>query len=280
MTTSSPVVRRRRLGQELRRLRDAAGFKNGNEAAAQLKWSTSKLSRIEGGRTAPIPADVSRMLDLYGVEEGSEERKRLTVLTKEARKKGWWQLYSDIPYSTFIGLEAEASQLLTYEAVVPGQLQTRRYAEEINRATNLGLSEETLEQRVDVRLQRQKLLTEGSEPLEVRAVLDESALRRLVGDRDVMREQLNHLLEVAELPNVLLQVIPFSSGAHPGTLEGPFVVLRFPDQEDPDVVYVEANSDQYPHDVSRYELVFDNLRAAAASVPETLALIRNMVNDL
>nr|WP_274598905.1 helix-turn-helix transcriptional regulator [Streptomyces albus] len=267
------------MGQELRRLRDAVGL-SGNEVATRLRWSTSKLSRFEKGRIAPTPADVSRLLDLYGVEKASQEREKLALLVKEARKKGWWQLYSDIPYSTYIGLEAEAGQLLTYEAVVPGLLQTRRYAEEINRATHPGLSEEALEQRVDVRLQRQKLLTEGGEPLELRAVLDESALRRVVGDREVMREQLIRLLEVAELPNVLLQVIPFSAGAHPGTLEGPFVILRFPDQEDPDVVYVEANSDQYPDDVPRYESVFVNLRAAAVSVPETLALIRNMVNDL
>lgn len=271
-------MRRRRLGLELKRLREATDLKAG-QAASHLKWSASKLSRVEAGRTAPTPADVTCLLNLYEVSDG-QQRDRLEKLAKEARKKGWWQLYSDIPYSTYIGLEAEASQLLTYEAVVPGQLQTRRYAEEINRATVPDLSEEALDQRVDVRLQRQKLLTEGPEPLEVRAVLDESALRRLVGDREVMREQLTRLLEVAELPNVLLQVIPFSSGAHPGTLAGPFIILRFADQEDPDVVYVEANSDQYPSDVPRYELAFDNLRAAAASVPETLALIRNMVNDL
>ncbi|TSB19975.1 helix-turn-helix domain-containing protein [Streptomyces benahoarensis] len=272
-------MRRRRLGQELRRLRESLGLL-GNDVAGRLRWSTSKLSRIEGGRTAPTPADVNRLLDLYGMSDDDKERDKLAKLTKEARKKGWWQLYSDVPYSTYIGLEAEAAQILTYEHVVPGLLQTTRYAEEINRATDPGLSEEALEQRVDVRMHRQKLLTEGGEPLEVRAVLDESALRRMVGDRDVMREQLHRLLEVADLPNVLLQVIPFSAGAHRGTLEGPFIILRFPDQEDPDVVYVEANSDQYPSDVPRYELAFDNLRAAAAGVPETLTLIRNMVKDL
>lgn len=111
-------------------------------------------------------------------------------------------------------------------------------------------------------------------------MLDESALRRLVGGRDVMREQLQRLLEVADLPNVLLQVIPFSTGAQPGTLAGPFVILQFPEPEDLDVVYVEANSDQYPADVQRFEKLFDNLRASAVSVPQTLALIRNVVKEL
>lgn len=277
VTTSSPVVRRRRLGLELRRLREAADLKAG-ETAKRLKWSASKLSRIEAGRTAPTPADTNRLLDLYGVAD-TEQRDRLAVLTREARKKGWWQLYSDIPYSTYIGLEAEAESILTYDNVVPGLFQTRRYAEEINRATGPGLTEEALEQRVDVRMQRQQVVT-GASPLEVRAVLDESALRRMVGGADVMREQLGRLLELAHLPNVLLQVIPFSTGAHPGTLVGPFVILKFPHQEDPDVVYVEANSDPYPGDVQRYEVVFDNLRAAAVSVPQTLALIRNMVKEL
>lgn len=277
VTTSSPVVRRRRLGLELKRLRQAANVKAG--AAAQgLKWSPSKLSRIEAGRTAPTLADVNRLLDHYEVTD-HEQRDKLAKLTREARKKGWWQLYSDIPYSTYIGLEAEAESILTYESVVPGLLQTRRYAEEINRATVPGLSDEALEQRVDVRMQRQQVVT-GEHRLEVRAILDESALRREVGGPEVMREQLVRLRELSELPNVLLQVIPFSSGAHPGTLVGPFIILRFPHQEDPDVVYVEANSDQYPSDVQGYSLLFDNLRASAVSVPQTLAMIRNMVKAL
>lgn len=272
-------MRRRRLGQELKRLRESSELKAG-EVAARLKWSASKMSRVEAGRIAPTAADVTRLLDLYEVSD-QEQRDKLSKLTKEARKKGWWQLYSDIPYSTYIGLEAEAESLLTYENVIPGLLQTRRYAEEINRATDPGLSEDVLEQRLDVRMQRQEVVT-GRSPLELRAVLDESAVRRMVGQPDpgVMREQLERLLELADLPNVLLQVIPFSSGAHPGTLVGPFVILRFPHSEDADVVHVEANTDQYPDDVQRYEVLFDNLRAAALNVPQTLTLIRNMVKDL
>ncbi|MFI7273090.1 helix-turn-helix domain-containing protein [Streptomyces sp. NPDC049879] len=277
MTTASPVVRRRRLGLDLKRLREGANLK-GNEASRALKWSPSKLSRLEAGRTVPTPGDVTQLLDLYGVTD-PEERDRLAKLTREARKKGWWQLYSDIPYSTYIGLESAAESMLTFQTVVPGLFQTSRYAEEINRATDPGLSEESLEQRLDVRMERQQVLT-GSNPLVMRAVLDESALRRRVGGAEVMRDQLDRLLELSQLPNVLLQVIPFSSGAHPGTLAGPFVVLQFPDSEDPDVAYVEANSDPYPDDAQRYTLLFDNLRGSAVSVTQTQAMIRSMKKEL
>ncbi|MFJ7996761.1 DUF5753 domain-containing protein [Streptomyces sp. NPDC096310] len=176
-------------------------------------------------------------------------------------------------------MEAEAESILTYENVIPGLFQTRRYAEEINLGTVPGLSDEVQEQRVDVRMQRQQVLA-GNSPLEVRAVLDESALRRMVGGVDVMREQLERLLEVAELPNVILQVIPFSCGAHPGTMVGPFIVLRFPHPEDPDVVYTEGNTDSYPADIQRYEVLFDYVRANAMSVADSLAMIRSMVNEL
>ncbi|WP_110945848.1 helix-turn-helix domain-containing protein [Streptomyces avicenniae] len=277
MTTASPVVRRRRLGLELRRLREAADLKGG-EASRALSWSPSKLSRIEAGRTAPVPSDVTRLLDLYGVHD-PEQRDKLAKLTREARKKGWWQLYSDIPYSTYIGLEAAAESMLTFETVIPGLFQTSRYAEEINRATDPGLSEEALETRLDVRMQRQDVL-DGPSPLMMRAVLDESALRRRVGGAEVMREQLDRLLELSSLPNVLLQVIPFSAGAHPGTLAGPFIVLRFPDMEDSDVVYVEANNDPYPDEAQRYTLLFDNLRGSAVSVTQTQAMIRSVKKEL
>ncbi|MCK1814787.1 helix-turn-helix domain-containing protein [Streptomyces carpaticus] len=277
MTTSSPVVRRRRLGLELKRLREAAGFK-GNDVAKALKWSASKLSRLEAGRSTPTPADVTKLLDLYRLDDEAQ-REKLATLTKEARKKGWWQLYSDIPYTTFIGLEAEAETILTYETVIPGLLQTSQYAEAINRATGPGLTEEALEQRLDVRMQRQQLLTQPS-PVQFRAVLDESALCRTVGGPDVMRGQLAHLLDMADSPNVLLQAIPFSIGAHPGTLVGPFVILRFAHPEDPDVLYVEANADPYVGNLQEHEVLFDNLRANAISVPQTLDMIRSRMREL
>lgn len=279
VTTSSPVVRRRRLGLELRALREKAGLK-GDEAAKRLGWSNSKLSRIELGRTPAAAADVTKLLDLYSIRD-PERRDELAKLTREAKRKGWWQLYSDIPYSTYIGLEAEATTLLTYQHVIPGLFQTEDYAEAINRATISGVSDDALEQRVEVRMQRQAVLTKP-DALEVRAVLDEAALRRLVGGQSVMRKQLARLAELAELPNVIIQVIPFSAGAHPGTLVGPFVILQYAHPADPDVVYVEGNNDPYADregEAQRYGLIFDNLRASAMSVTQTQALMKKLVAE-
>ncbi|MFI1579813.1 helix-turn-helix domain-containing protein [Embleya sp. NPDC020630] len=281
MKTSSPVVRRRRLGLELRAIRESVGLK-GEEAAKRLTWSNSKLSRIETGRTTPTAADVTKLLDLYDVTD-TARREELAVLTREARKKGWWQLYSEVPYSTYIGLEAEAAQMHTYQHVIPGLFQTEHYAKAINRATTIGLTEEMLEQRLEVRLTRQQILTRPA-PLEVRAVLDEAAIRREVGGRDVMREQLRRLLDVADLENVIMQVIPFSAGAHFGTLVGPFVILSYSHPSDPDIVYVEGNTgDPYPDrtgEVEHYRVMFDHLRAATLSVAKTQDLIRKLSREL
>jgi transcriptional regulator with XRE-family HTH domain len=277
---TSPVVRRRRLGIELRTIREAIPLR-GDEAARLLKWSNSKLSRIETGRSTPTPADVTKLLDLYQVVD-EERREQIALLTREARRKGWWQLYSDIPYSTYIGLEAEASEMLTYQNVVPGLLQTERYAITINTAQGTNLSQDALEQRLEVRLTRQQVLTR-EKPLEVRAVLDESALRRLVGGPAVMKEQITRLIELSDEPNIIVQVIPFKSGAHPGTLVGPFVILRYPDPADRDVLYIEGAADPYldrEGEVERYRKTFDHLRASALSVKETLAMMKDMVKEL
>jgi transcriptional regulator with XRE-family HTH domain len=215
---ANPVVRRRRLGLELRALREATGM-SGEDAAKQLGWSTSKLSRIEIGRNPPKPADLIKLLDLCGVTD-QVQRDELGVLLREAKRKGWWQLYSDIPYSTFIGLEAEAASMLTYEQVIPGLFQTEDYARAIIAGTIPAVDPDVLEERVEVRLTRQGVLTK-ERPIEVRAVLDEVCVRRVVGGPDVMRGQISRLLTLARLPNVIIQVLPFSVGAHPGTMMGP-----------------------------------------------------------
>src|SRR5882757_5230580 len=210
MTTTSPVVRRRRLGLELRALRELAGLK-GDEAAKRLKWSNSKLSRIELGRSPVTPADVAKLLELYGVTD-QERQDELVKLNREAKRNGWWQLYSDIPYSTYIGLEAEAKTLLTYQHVIPGLLQTEAYAEAINRETLTNPTDDALEQQLEVRMQRQGILTRPDEPLELRAVLDEAALSRLVGGKEVMKTQLQTLLKLSTRQNIIIQVIPFATG--------------------------------------------------------------------
>jgi transcriptional regulator with XRE-family HTH domain len=280
MATTSPVVRRRRLGLELRALREATGMP-GEEVAGRLSWSTSKLSRMEIGRNPPSPADLGKLLDLYGMTDQAH-RDQLAVLLREAKRKGWWQIYSDIPYSTLIGLEAEAASMLTYEQVIPGLFQTEAYARAIIAGTIPMVGPETLDQRVEVRLTRQAVVMR-ERPLEVRAVLDETCIRRLVGGREVMRRQLIRLLELAERPNVIVQVLPFEVGAHPGTMLGPFTVLGFDQPADPGVVYVEGNSDPYPDregDLDRYRMAFDHLRSMALSVPQTNDLLRAALEAL
>ena len=283
MPTTSPVVRRRRLGLELRALREHVNEDGltGEAAAAALNWSSSKLSRMELGRNPPSPADLNKLMDLYGVTDQAR-RDELTLLLREAKRKGWWQIYSDVPYSTYIGLEAEAISLRTYENVVPGLFQTEAYARAIIMGTGPGVEPEPLEQRVEARMTRQAVLTKES-PLQARAVLDESVIRRMVGGPDVMRKQIARLLELTELPNVIMQVIPFEAGAHPGTLLGPFSILEFEHPADPGVVCVEANSDPYPDregDLARYALAFDHLRSAALSTSQTTALLRDLAQQL
>jgi transcriptional regulator with XRE-family HTH domain len=274
------VVRRRRLGLELRALREATGM-SGEDVASQLGWSSSKLSRMEIGRNPPSPADLAKLLDRYGVTDPGR-RDQLAVLLREAKRKGWWQIYSDIPYSTLIGLEAEAVSMLTYQQVVHGLFQTEAYARAIMQGTAPTMDAETLDQRVEVRLTRQAVLAR-ERPMEVRAVLDESVIRRLVGGREVMRGQLRRLLELAERTNIIVQVLPFEVGAHPGTMLGPFDVLSFEHPADPGVVYVESDSDPYPDregDLARYTAAFDHLRSMALSVSQTNDLLRKALEAL
>jgi transcriptional regulator with XRE-family HTH domain len=280
MATTSPVVRRRRLGLELRALREATGM-SGEEVAGRLSWSTSKLSRMEIGRNPPSPADLGKLLDFYGTADQAH-RDQLAILLREAKRKGWWQIYSDIPYSTFIGLEAEAVSMLTYDQVIPGLFQTEAYARAIIVGTDPVIAPETLDQRVEVRMTRQVVLTK-ERAMEVRAVLDETCIRRLVGGKEVMRRQLGRLIELAEGPNVIIQVLPFGVGAHPGTMLGPFVVFGFEHSADPGVVYVETSSDPYPDregDLERYTMAFDRLRSMALSVPQTNDLLRAALEAL
>lgn len=273
-------MRRRRLGLELRALREAAGL-SGEEVAGRLGWSASKLSRMEVGRNPPGPADLGRLLDLYRVTDPAR-RDELAVLLREAKRKGWWQVYSDIPYSTLIGLEAEAVSMLSYQQVVHGLFQTEAYARAIITETDPAIDQEVMRQRVEVRMARQAVLTR-ERPMEVRAVLDETCIRRLVGGREVMRAQLTRLLDLAARPSIIVQVLPFEAGAHPGTMLGPFDILSFEHPADPGVVYVEGDSDPYPDrdgDLRRYTAAFDHLRSLALSAPQTSNLIRQALEAL
>jgi transcriptional regulator with XRE-family HTH domain len=277
---NSPTVRRRRLASELRRLREAAGLTI-DEVGDKLECSASKISRIETGHVGVTPRDVRDMLELYPID--ADQREALVQLAREARKKGWWHAYNEVFTGSFVGLESDASSLHAHQALlVPGLLQTEDYTRAVHKAIRPDQPDEEIERRVLARLARQNLLADPQPP-EYWAIIDEAVLHRVVGGPEIMRAQLNRLIEAAELPHVTLQVVPFGAGAHAG-MEGPFLILGFPEQADPDVVYVENTTTgsylEEPSDVYRYTLMFDHLRASALNTSETLRMVREAADRL
>ncbi|MDI3386551.1 helix-turn-helix transcriptional regulator [Streptomyces sp. B-S-A8] len=271
----NPTVRRRRLGQELRRLRELKGM-TAEEVADKLLVSQSKISRLENGRRSINQRDVR---DLCGVYEVQDQRvvESLMQMAKDSRQQGWWHAFGDIPYSVYIGLETDAASLRVYEPqVVPGLLQTRAYAEALIGGALPETAHSDIEKRVQVRMRRQERINSGEAPLRLWAVLDEAALRRVVGDRQLMIEQLEHLVEMSHEPHVTVQVMPFTMGAHPG-VNGQYAILEFPDAADSSVVYIEGvTSDLYlekANDVQKYSVMYEHLRAQALNVDQTRQFI-------
>lgn len=280
---SSPTVLRRRLGIELRRLREAAGL-IGEQVATRMEWSETKVSRIETGRVRVHHGDVRDLLDLYGVTD-EETRDALIGLARQTGRKGWWHTYEDaLPswFDVYVGLEDAATSIQIYQALlVDGLLQTEHYARALIEAMRVDDTPDEVERRVALRMARQDLLTKERAP-RFWFVVDEGALRRPVGNRGVMRLQLEHLIEVSELPNVTLQMLPFEAGAY-AAMGFPFTVLDF-GGADPGVVYVEnLTSAQYlerEEDIERYRLMFDHLRAAALSLKDSRARMDGISKDL
>ncbi|MFI1111624.1 MULTISPECIES: helix-turn-helix domain-containing protein [Streptomyces] len=277
----NPTVRRRRLGQELRRLRELKGM-TAEEVAERLLVSQSKISRLENGRRSISQRDVR---DLCGVYEVEDVRivDSLMQMAKDSRQQGWWHSFGDIPYSVYIGLETDAASLRVYDPqVVPGLLQTRPYAEALIAGALPETAPTDIDKRVQVRLRRQERITSPEAPLRLWTVLDEAALRRVVGDRAVMREQLEHLVEQSRLPHVTVQVIPFHLGAHPG-LNGQYAILEFPDASDSSVVYIEGvTSDLYlekANDVHKYSVMYEHLRAQALNVDQSRQFISDIAKE-
>lgn len=276
----SPTVRRRRLGLELRRLRETAGFTI-ERVAESLECSDSKISRIETGQVGATPRDVRDMLELYGVS--SEQRDGLVQIAREAREKGWWHAYGDVHISAYIGFEAAAASIRTFEALaVPGLLQTTAYARAAIQAARPNLGTDELERWAELRMARQKLLTQEDPPA-LWAVLDEAVLRRPVGGPEAMREQLHHLTEATRSPKATIQVLPFAAGAHAG-MSGAFTIFRFPESADPDVVHLEnATSDLYlerPDEIQRYTRAFDHLSATALDAEGSFAWLTGLAKEL
>jgi len=279
----SPTVRRRRLAAELRRLREAADL-TCDEVGEQLEWSGSKVSRIETGRVGVRPRDVRDLLDIYGVTD-ERHRDALVRLAREARQKGWWTTYGDVmveSFLTYIGLEAEASAMRDFQIdLVPALVQTENYAQAVT-FTFPGSTPDEIKHRVALRMGRQARLT-GDNPLQFWAVVDESALRRQVGGGSIMQEQLHHLVQISELANVTIQVLPFTAGAHP-SMGTSFVILQFPEPTDPDVVYLEGMTSglylERTEEITTYALSFDHLRTAALSPDESAAMITAVAREL
>ncbi|MFI1362941.1 helix-turn-helix domain-containing protein [Streptomyces griseochromogenes] len=274
----NPTVRRRRLGQELRRLRELKGM-TAEEVAERLLVSQSKISRLENGRRSISQRDVR---DLCGVYEVEDQRivDSLMEMARDSRQQGWWHTFGDIPYSVYIGLETDAESLRVYEPqLVTGLLQTRAYAEALVQGALPETSTAEIEKRVQVRMRRQERITAEGTPLRLWVVLDEAALRRVVGSRLVMREQLEHLIEMSQLPHVTVQVLPFEVGAHPG-LNGQYAILEFTDAADSSVVYLEGvTSDLYlekAQDVQKYAVMYEHLRAQSLNVEQS----RQYISDV
>jgi len=278
-----PTVQRLVLGGQLHRLRESRGI-SAEQAAEAIRGSHSKISRMEHGRVGFKERDVSDLLTLYGVTD-SEERAALLNLAREANTPGWWHAYSDVLptwLEPYVGLEAAASVLRTYEVqFVPGLLQTEEYARALIRLGS-AVSEDEIARRAELRVSRQEILG-GPNPPQLWAVVDEGALRRPVGGREVAHRQLQHLIKMAEHPAVTLQILPFTAGPH-SAMGGPFTILRFAEPDLHDVVYIEQlTSALYldkPSEVDSYLEVMEQLCLQAEPAGNTVKMLNQILTEI
>ncbi|MFF2994896.1 helix-turn-helix domain-containing protein [Streptomyces sp. NPDC057950] len=274
----SPTARRRRLSIELKKLREQSAL-TCTQVGAALDWSGSKVNRMETGSGRIQPSDIDALCRFYATSD--ELREFLKALARQAKTRGWWQVHgAGVPewFSIYIGLEQDASTFRQYQCeLLPGLMQTSAYAGELHR-TGAHLSAQDIDRAVRVRMERQAMLTRSGGP-DAWFIVNEGALRNLIGNRALMREQLERLLESLELPSVTLQILPFDSGTYPAT--GSFTLLGFPDQEDPDLVYRDGITDavylEGEHHVREYTRAFDGLRAAALSPRRSAELIETVL---
>ena len=274
-----PTLRRRRLGAELKRCRESAGLTQEN-VSRHFEWHSAKVTRIETARVAVTPRDVKDLLALYGVED-QEYRETLMALARQSREKTWLTDYRDLMRpGNFVGLEAEASSMRTWEPIIlPGLLQTEAYMRALMRSGRSSDPPQHIDRRVALRLKRQGRLT-SSGPLTLAAIIDESVVRRVIGGSDVMNEQLRRLIEVAQLPNVTVQILPFDAGEHP-FLGGSAALLEFRETTHPDVVYLEGLAgdlyEEQPLEVGRYRDEFARLSEMALDHRLSLKMIEGLI---
>lgn len=284
-SSEGPTVRLRRLGMELRVLREAAGL-NSQQAAEELGCSQSKISRVETGKSPVSVRDVRDLLGLYQVTD-REQCERLLGLARDSRQRGWWAEFGSwLPsgFDTYAGMEAATASVRAYQAqLVHGLLQTEDYARALLRALRVEDTRESVEKLVEFRMARQAQLTRAESPLRLWVIFEEEVLKRPVGGPTVMQAQLQRILEAAEEPIITIQVLPTDRGAHAG-LDGSFSVFEFPDPGDPDVAYVGGPIGtvfiEKNEDVKRFATRFDHLRAAALDIGESADLIAHVARDM
>ena len=271
----SPTVRRRELGALLRALRTQKGL-TVEQAAERLMFSMSKLSRMETGHGAATPRDIRDLCDLYGVTDEAE-RERMMALAREGKQQAWWQSY-DLGYATYVGLETEAVAISAFQSsVVHGLLQTADYARAGHEGAMPRLDPDQIEMQIEAKLTRQRILTRGNPP-RFTVVLDEAALHRVVGGRQVMAAQLAKILDISALPNIVVQVLPYDVGAHPA-VESNFTIVELPTPT-PGVVFVEgligSTYLERDDDLKRYREIFNRLQSIALSPKDSADLIVNL----
>jgi len=279
-----PTVHRMMLGSLLHRLRTDAEV-TADQAAEAIRGSRSKISRMENGRVGFKVRDVEDLLQLYQVAD-PQLREKVMALVRQANAPGWWSRYADVTadwFAEYLGLETAASLIRSFEMqFVHGLFQTREYARAVTLLGHSAATPEEIDRRVALRARRQALLT-GPDAPKVWSILDEGALRRPVGGRAVMRRQLDRVIELADLLNVTIQVVPFDAGGHAGA-GGSFTMLRFLAEEVPDIVYIEQlTSALYldkREDVDHYLEVMDSLGAEALTPAELLSLIVKIRDEL
>lgn len=280
---SGPTVRRIALGAQLRRRREAAGITR-DEAGDAIRASPAKISRLELGRVGFKERDVADLISLYGVSDPAE-RTELLALARQANAPGWWHRYSDLLeswFETYLGLEQAASLIRTYELqFLPGLLQTSDYVRAVTQLARTDTIE--IERRVELRMRRQQVFLSETGPRRLWAVIDEAALRRGLGSRKLMRDQIERLLELNELPTISIQIAPLRYGGH-AAAGGPFSILRFAEPDLPDIVYLEQLTsslylDKRP-DVEHYAAVMDRLCAQVEQPGRTEPILRAIRDEL
>ncbi|MBQ1081145.1 helix-turn-helix domain-containing protein [Nocardiopsis sp. B62] len=282
-SSGGPTVLRILLGTQLRRLRQEKGISR-EDAGYAIRASHAKISRMELGQVSFKHRDVDDLLKLYGVKEAGQ-REALVGMISSANAQGWWHKYGDVLpqwFGVYVGLEEAASVIRTFEVqFVPGLLQTEGYARSVIRLSRTANSEEDVNSRVNMRMHRQRRFTSAEgDPPRLWAVIDEAVLHRPFGDAEIMREQVEHLLEMARRPNVTIQIATFAMGGHPAA-GGPFSILRFPTPQLPDVVYLEQLSsalyfDKFD-DTSRYAQTMDHLATQAPLPGQTPDILQGFL---